>query len=166
MQVNNYLNNQSIIFGAWSCLPCTLKVLQTIIRIYWPTQPFRCENFVLWSFNSITNSAAYFNHPNFLLPQQFHDHSSSSVELSLWLWEVAGLILSHAIPKALNGTFKGCKYFEFQPDRISHFGVMCPGAQKKILMHLHFQTWISLRPVGQSWSNFMCSISGVGERLH
>ena len=30
----------------------------------------------------------------------------------------------------------------------------------------HFQTWISLKPVGQSWSNFMCSITGVGERLH
>ena len=28
----------------------------------------------------------------------------------------------------------------------------------------HFQTWISLKPVGQSWSNFMCSITGVGER--
>ena len=30
----------------------------------------------------------------------------------------------------------------------------------------HFWTWISLKPVGQSWSNFMCSIIGVGERLH
>ena len=30
----------------------------------------------------------------------------------------------------------------------------------------HFKTWISLKPVGQSWSNFMCSITGVGERLH
>ena len=30
----------------------------------------------------------------------------------------------------------------------------------------HFQTWISLKPVGQSWSNLMCSITGVGERLH
>ena len=29
----------------------------------------------------------------------------------------------------------------------------------------HFQTWISLKAVGQSWSNFMCSITGVGERL-
>ena len=28
------------------------------------------------------------------------------------------------------------------------------------------RTWISLRPVGQSWSNFMCSIIGSGERLH
>ena len=29
----------------------------------------------------------------------------------------------------------------------------------------HFQTWISLKPVGQSWSNFVCSITGVGKRL-
>ena len=29
----------------------------------------------------------------------------------------------------------------------------------------HFQTWISLKPVGQSWLHFMCSITGVGERL-
>ena len=31
---------------------------------------------------------------------------------------------------------------------------------------LHFRTWISLRPVGWSWSNIMCSITGGGERLH
>ena len=30
----------------------------------------------------------------------------------------------------------------------------------------HFQTWITLKPAGQSWSNFMCCITGVGERLH
>ena len=30
----------------------------------------------------------------------------------------------------------------------------------------HFQTWISLKPVGQSWSTFMCSITGLGEGLH
>ena len=30
----------------------------------------------------------------------------------------------------------------------------------------HFQTWISLKPVSQSSSNFMCSITDVGERLH
>ena len=30
----------------------------------------------------------------------------------------------------------------------------------------HFWTWISLKPVGQSWSNFMCSSIAVGERLH
>ena len=30
----------------------------------------------------------------------------------------------------------------------------------------HFQTWISLKPVGQSWLHFMCSITRMGERLH
>ena len=30
----------------------------------------------------------------------------------------------------------------------------------------HFQTLISLKPGGQTWSNFMCSITGMGERLH
>ena len=30
----------------------------------------------------------------------------------------------------------------------------------------YFQTWISLKPVGQPRSNFICSITGVGERLH
>ena len=30
----------------------------------------------------------------------------------------------------------------------------------------HFQTWISLKPVGLSWSNFMCSTTGMGEMLH
>ena len=27
----------------------------------------------------------------------------------------------------------------------------------------HFQTWISLKPFGQSWSNIICSITGVGK---
>ena len=35
-----------------------------------------------------------------------------------------------------------------------------------LALELHFRTWISLRPVGQSWSNFMCGITGGGERLH
>ena len=30
----------------------------------------------------------------------------------------------------------------------------------------HFQTCICLKPAGQPRSNFMCSITGVGERLH
>ena len=29
----------------------------------------------------------------------------------------------------------------------------------------HFQTWISLKPFGQSRSDIICSITGVGERL-
>ena len=39
------------------------------------------------------------------------------------------------------------------------FGVTCPWMTKI----LHCRTWISLRPVSQSLSNFMCSITGVGK---
>ena len=56
---------------------------------------------------------------------------------------------------------KSSKEFDFGPDQTTHFGVTCPWMTKI----LHFRTWISLRPVGQSWSNFMCSITGDGERL-
>ena len=52
--------------------------------------------------------------------------------------------------------------FDFEPNQTTHFGVTCPWVMKIP----HFWTWISLKPVGQSWSNFMCSIIGVGERLH
>ena len=52
--------------------------------------------------------------------------------------------------------------FNYGPNHITHFGVTCPCVMKIS----HFWTWISLKPVGQSWSNFMCSIIGVGERLH
>ena len=47
----------------------------------------------------------------------------------------------------------------FGPDQTTHFGVTCLWMTKI----LHFRTWISLRPVGQSWSNFMYSIAGVGK---
>ena len=52
--------------------------------------------------------------------------------------------------------------FYFGPDQTTHFGVTCFWVMKIS----HFWTWISLKPVGQSWSNFMSSIIGVGERLH
>ena len=52
--------------------------------------------------------------------------------------------------------------FDFGPDQTTQFGVTRPWVTKI----LHFWTWISLRPIGQSWSNFMCSITGGGERLH
>ena len=57
---------------------------------------------------------------------------------------------------------KSSDEFNFGPDHTAHFGVTCHWMTKL----LHFRTWISLRPVGQSWSNFMCSITGDGERLH
>ena len=57
---------------------------------------------------------------------------------------------------------KSSNEFDFGPDQTTRVGVTCPWMTKI----LHFRTWISLRPVGQSWSNFMCSITGGGERLH
>ena len=52
--------------------------------------------------------------------------------------------------------------FDFGLNQTTHFGVTCPWVTKIS----HFWTWISLKPVGQSWSNFICSIIGVVERLH
>ena len=60
------------------------------------------------------------------------------------------------------GRHKSSNEFDFGPEQTTHFGVTCPWMTKI----LHFQTWISLRPVGQSGSNVMCSITWVGERLH
>ena len=57
---------------------------------------------------------------------------------------------------------KSSDEFDFGPDQTTHFGVTCHWMTKL----LHFRTWISVRPVGQSRSNFMCSITGGGERLH
>ena len=52
--------------------------------------------------------------------------------------------------------------FDFRPNQTTHFGVTCPWVTKIS----HIWTCISLKPVGQPWSNFMCSIIGVGGRLH
>ena len=57
---------------------------------------------------------------------------------------------------------KSSDVFDFRPYHTTHFGIACLWMTKI----LHFRTWISLRPVGQSWLNFMCSITGGGERLH
>ena len=45
--------------------------------------------------------------------------------------------------------------FGFRPDQTTHFGVTCSYMTKI----LHIRTLISLRSVGQSLSNFMCSIT-------
>ena len=52
--------------------------------------------------------------------------------------------------------------FNFGPNQTTQYGVTCSWVTKIS----HFWTSITLKPVGQSWSNFMCSIIGVGERRH
>ena len=54
---------------------------------------------------------------------------------------------------------KSSDEFDFGPDQTTHFGVTCPWVTKI----LHFRTWISLRPVGQSWSNLCVASLGVGK---
>ena len=53
---------------------------------------------------------------------------------------------------------KSSDEFDFGPDQ-TNFGVICPWMTKI----LHFRTWRSPRPVGQSWLNFMSSITGGWE---
>ena len=57
---------------------------------------------------------------------------------------------------------KSSDEFDFGPNQTTHFAVTCPWV-KKISK---FWIWISLKPVGQTWSNFMCSITGVEKRLY
>ena len=59
------------------------------------------------------------------------------------------------------GRHKSSDEFDFGLDQTTHFGVTCSWMTK----FYTFRTWIYLRPVGQSWSNFMCSITGGGERV-
>ena len=54
---------------------------------------------------------------------------------------------------------KSSDKFDFRLDQTTHFGVTCPW----MIKILHFRPWMSLRPDGQSWSNFMCSITGGGK---
>ena len=54
---------------------------------------------------------------------------------------------------------KSSDVFDFGLDQTTHFGVTCPWMTKL----LHIRTWISLRPVGQSGLNFMCSFTWVGK---
>ena len=55
------------------------------------------------------------------------------------------------------GRHESSDEFDFRPDQTTNFGVTCPWMTKIF----HFRTWIPLRPVGQSCSKFMCSITGV-----
>ena len=56
---------------------------------------------------------------------------------------------------------KNLVVFDFGLNQTTHFGVTCSWVTKSS----HFWLWISLKQAGQSWSNFMCNIVGVGERL-
>ena len=81
-----------------------------------------------------------------------------------WCLHASSFIFDRIIIKVADNQdrHKSSVVFDFGPNQTTHFGVTCPWVTKIS----YFWTWISLKPVGQSWSNFMCSIIGVGERLH
>ena len=81
-----------------------------------------------------------------------------------WCLHASSFIFVRIIIKVAGnqGRHKSLVRFDFGPNQTTHFGVTCPWVTKIS----HFWTWISLKPVGQSWSNLMCSIIEVGERLH
>ena len=81
-----------------------------------------------------------------------------------WCLHASSFIFDRIIIKAADNQdrHKSLVEFDFWLNQPTHFGVTCPWVTKIS----HFWTLISLKPVGQSWSNFMCSIIGVGERLH
>ena len=81
-----------------------------------------------------------------------------------WFLHAGSFIFYRIISKVAGNqdSHKSSVEFDLGPNQTYHFGVTCPWVTKIS----HFWTWISLRPVGQSCSNFMCSIIGVEERLH
>ena len=78
-----------------------------------------------------------------------------------WCLHASSFIFDWIITKvAVNqDRHKGSDEFDFGPDQTTHFGVTCPWMAKI----LHFLTWISLRPVGQSWSNLCVASLGMGK---
>ena len=90
--------------------------------------------------------------------------NSHRLIMGKWCLHASSFILDRIIIRVAGNQdrHKILDEFDFGPDQNTHFGVTCPWMTKI----LHFRTWISLRPVGQSWSNFMCSITRGGERLH
>ena len=81
-----------------------------------------------------------------------------------WCLHASSFIFDRIIIKVAGNqdSYKSSTELDFGPNQTTHFGVTCTWVMKISL----FWTWIPLKPVGQSWSNFMCSIIGVGEKLH
>ena len=81
-----------------------------------------------------------------------------------WCLHASSFIFDRIIIKVAGNQdrHKSSVCLDFGPNQTTHFGVTCHW----VTNILHVWTWISLKPVGLSWSNFMCSITGVGERLH
>ena len=89
---------------------------------------------------------------------------SHKLIMGKWCLHASSFIFYHIIIKVAGNQdrHKSSVEFVFGPNQTTHFGVTYPWVTKLS----HFWTWISLKPVGQSLSIFVCSIIGVEEKLH
>ena len=78
-------------------------------------------------------------------------------------WHASSFIFDRTVIKVADNQdrHKSSAEFDVRSDQTTHSGVTCPWMTKI----LHFRTWISLRLADQSWSNFVCGITGGRERL-
>ena len=97
------------------------------------------------------------------LERQKKKKKSHRLIMGKWCLHASLFIFDRIIIKVAGNydRHKSLVEFGFGPKQTTHFGVTFPW----VTIISHFWTWISLKPVGQSWSNLMCSIIGVGERL-
>ena len=74
-----------------------------------------------------------------------------------WCLHASSFIFDRTIIKVAGNQdrHKSLVEFNFGPNQTTHFGVTCPW----VTQISYFWTWISLKLVGQFWSNFMCSIT-------
>ena len=79
--------------------------------------------------------------------------------LKKWCLHASSFIFDRIITKVADNQdrHKSSVKFGSGPNQTTHFVVTCPWVRKIS----HFWTWISLMPVGQSWSNCKYSIIGV-----
>ena len=89
---------------------------------------------------------------------------SHRLSMGKWCPHARSFIFDRIIIKVAGNQdrHKSSVEFDFGLNQTINFGVICPSVTKIS----HFWTWISLKLVGQSWFNLMCSIIGMGERLH
>ena len=89
-----------------------------------------------------------------------HQKISHRLIMGKWCLHASSFIFYRIIIKVADNQdrHKILVEFDFGPNQTTHFGVTCPWVTKIS----HFWTWIYLKPVGLSWSNFLCSIIGSG----
>ena len=93
-----------------------------------------------------------------------HLKISHRLIMGKWCLNASSFIFDRIIIKVAGNQdgHKSSVKFDFGPNQSTHFGVTFPW----VTNISHFWTWISLKPVGECWSNFMCNIICIGERLH